>query len=99
MRNGRLAVACWRCGARDSLLIEDGRIRWIGDARDAPSADRVIDLQGSRLVAGLTDAHVHLFMRAQELMNLELGPGRSDSPCIAGAGAPGECCRGGATNG
>lgn len=74
LRNGRLAHAADGGGEHDSLLVEDGRIRWIGQRSEAPSADRVIDLQGSRLVAGLTDAHVHLFMRAQELTNLELGP-------------------------
>jgi predicted amidohydrolase YtcJ len=57
----------------DSLLIEDGLIRWIGHRNDAPSTDQVVDLQGSRVVPALTDAHAHLFMRAQELLNLGLG--------------------------
>jgi len=71
LRGGRLAAAQRDA---DSLLIAAGRIAWIGRAEDAPAADRVIDLQGSRVVPGLTDAHAHLFMRAQELLNLELGP-------------------------
>ncbi|MFA5664545.1 amidohydrolase [Castellaniella sp.] len=58
----------------NSVLIEDGRIVWIGRAKDAPSAKRVIELDGSRVIPGLTDAHAHLYMRAQELMNLGLGP-------------------------
>lgn len=73
LRGGRLATAAQ--GDADSLLIEAGRIVWIGVAKDAPRADRTIDLQGSRVVAGITDAHAHLFMRAQELLNLQLGPG------------------------
>ena len=72
LRGGRLATAAQHDA--DSLLVEGGRIAWIGAAKDAPRADRVIDLDGSRVVAGLTDAHAHLFMRAQELLNLQLGP-------------------------
>jgi predicted amidohydrolase YtcJ len=74
LRNGLLAVAAHDGAEPDSLLIEDGRIRWIGRRGEAPSADRIIDLQGSRVVPGLTDAHAHLFMRAQELMHVGLGP-------------------------
>jgi predicted amidohydrolase YtcJ len=72
LRGGRLATAAQHDA--DSLLIEAGRIAWIGAAKDAPRADRTIDLDGSRVVAGLTDVHAHLFMRAQELLNLQLGP-------------------------
>lgn len=72
LRGGRLATAAQRDA--DSLLIEAGRIAWIGAANDAPRAGRIIDLDGSLVVAGLTDAHAHLFMRAQELLNLQLGP-------------------------
>lgn len=71
LRNGLIGADAARA---DSLLICGGRILWIGKAADAPFADRTIDLQGSRLVAGLTDAHAHLYMRAQELLNLRLGP-------------------------
>ncbi len=52
LRGGRLATAAQ--GDADSLLIEAGRIVWIGVAKDAPRADRTIDLQGSRVVAGIT---------------------------------------------
>lgn len=67
---------------RDSLLVQDGHIAWIGQVNDAPQADRVIDLGGSRLVAGLTDAHLHLYMRAQELLNLELGAATGSIPAL-----------------
>lgn len=72
LRGGHLAAVAQE-GA-DSLLIEAGRIAWIGRAKDAPSAGRTIDLQGSRVVPGLTDAHAHLYMRAQEVLNVQLGP-------------------------
>ncbi|MBR1125154.1 amidohydrolase [Bradyrhizobium lablabi] len=67
---------------RDSILIEGDRIAWIGEARDAPRAGKAIDLHGSRTVAGLTDAHLHLFMRAQELLNLGLGPATASIPAL-----------------
>jgi predicted amidohydrolase YtcJ len=78
LRGGRLTTAAQ--DNVDSLLIEAGRIAWIGRAKDAPFADRTIDLQDSRVVPGLTDAHAHLFMRAQELLNLQLGPGAKNIP-------------------
>ncbi len=59
------------------VLLVDGRIAWIGAGDEAPAADRVIDLQGLRVVPGLTDAHAHLFMRAHELIGLSLGPDAS----------------------
>lgn len=72
LRGGRLVGVGQRDA--DSVLIEAGRIAWIGAATDAPRAARTIDLDGGRVVPGLTDAHAHLFMRAQELLNLPLGP-------------------------
>lgn len=55
------------------VLLVDGRIAWLGSRDQAPAADRLIDLRGLRVVPGLTDAHAHLFMRAQELIGLSLG--------------------------
>ncbi len=60
--------------ARQCLLLAQGRIAWIGARSDAPAADRVIDVQGLRIIPALTDAHAHLFMRAQELIGVSLGP-------------------------
>ena len=57
----------------DSILMSGGRIRWLGQRNDAPAADIMIDAQGLCVVPGLTDAHAHLFMRAQELQGLNLG--------------------------
>ncbi|MBN9041436.1 MAG: amidohydrolase [Rhizobiales bacterium] len=74
LRGGRFSPAANGGAEHDSLLVENGRIAWIGSGQSAPSTDRTIDLQGCRVVPGLTDAHLHLFMRAQELLNLELGP-------------------------
>jgi imidazolonepropionase len=43
-----------------AVLITDGKIAWVGLARDAPRADRRIDAQGRLLTPGLIDCHTHL---------------------------------------
>ncbi|MBM0226473.1 MULTISPECIES: imidazolonepropionase [Micromonospora] len=43
-----------------ALLVEDGRVTWIGPARDAPAADRRIDAQGAAVLPGFVDSHAHL---------------------------------------
>ncbi|MEN3349309.1 MAG: hypothetical protein V7632_2944 [Bradyrhizobium sp.] len=75
LRGGLVGSAAQDRSAPDSLLIAGNRIAWLGWRHDAPSADRVVELDGRRVVPGLTDAHLHFFMRAQELLNLQLGNG------------------------
>ncbi|MDE2386425.1 MAG: imidazolonepropionase [Actinomycetales bacterium] len=43
-----------------ALVIEDGRIAWVGANRDAPSADSRIDAQGRAVLPGFVDSHAHL---------------------------------------
>lgn len=47
-----------RTGA--AIVVEDNRVAWIGDAGEAPAADRQIDLAGRALVPGFVDSHSHL---------------------------------------
>jgi predicted amidohydrolase YtcJ len=42
-----------------AMLVRDGRIAWLGDAADAPSADRRVDLGGLLVTPAFVDAHVH----------------------------------------
>jgi len=42
-----------------ALLVEDGRIGWLGPDADAPSADEVVDLGGALVTPAFVDAHVH----------------------------------------
>ncbi len=90
LRGGLIAAQAQT--APDSVMIAGNRIAWLGSHRDAPAADRVVDLGGCRVVPGLTDAHLHFFMRAQELLNLQLGTdvgsirallGRLHAACVA----------------
>ncbi|RZS56465.1 imidazolonepropionase [Microcella putealis] len=43
-----------------ALVIDDGRIAWVGDARRAPAADSRLDARGRAVVPGFVDSHSHL---------------------------------------
>jgi imidazolonepropionase len=43
-----------------ALVIENGRIAWIGPASAAPASDRAVDLGGRAVMPGWVDTHTHL---------------------------------------
>ena len=43
-----------------ALVVEDGRIAWLGRADAAPDADAAIDVDGRAVVPGFVDTHSHL---------------------------------------
>ena len=47
-----------RSGA--GLVIENGKIAWIGDSGQLPDADSRVDLEGRALIPGFVDSHAHL---------------------------------------
>ena len=49
-------------GTRSSaaLVVEDGRIAWIGSAHGAPAADAMIDVGGRAVIPAFVDSHSHL---------------------------------------
>lgn len=52
--------------ADHALLVEDGRIAWIGPASEAPAdGAEVLDATGLWVLPGLIDSHVHLFDPSQ----------------------------------
>jgi len=63
--------------AADALLVQDGRIAWIGAVDDAPSADRVVDLGEATITAAFVDAHVHTTATGLALTGLDLRGTRS----------------------
>jgi predicted amidohydrolase YtcJ len=57
--------------AATSLLVEDGRIAWIG-ADPTASADRTVDLDGALVTPAFVDAHVHATGAGLALTGLDL---------------------------
>ena len=52
-----------------TLVIEGGRVAWVGPARQAPAADTAYDVGGRAVVPGFVDSHAHLVFagdRAEE---------------------------------
>ncbi|MEV4542211.1 imidazolonepropionase [Micromonospora echinaurantiaca] len=45
---------------RAAVLVEAGEVVWVGPARDAPAADRRIDVDGAAVLPGFVDSHAHL---------------------------------------
>jgi imidazolonepropionase len=43
-----------------AILLEDGVIRWVGDAAAAPAADERVDAAGRCVIPGFVDTHSHL---------------------------------------
>ena len=54
-----------------AIVVEDARIAWIGDD-GAPSADRVVDLEGALVTPAFVDAHVHATSSGLALTGLDL---------------------------
>ena len=43
-----------------AVVVDDGRIAWVGAAASAPAADRALDLGGRAVIPGFVDSHTHL---------------------------------------
>ncbi|AEE44221.1 imidazolonepropionase [Cellulomonas fimi] len=43
-----------------ALVVEDGRVAWVGPAGSAPAADRRTDVDGRAVLPGFVDSHTHL---------------------------------------
>ncbi|MCW2685031.1 MAG: putative amidohydrolase ytcJ [Blastococcus sp.] len=55
-----------------AVHVVDGRIAWLGDAGDAPTAGRVIAGRGALLTPAFVDAHVHATATGLALTGLDL---------------------------
>jgi imidazolonepropionase len=45
---------------RAALVLEQGRVAWVGRAAEAPAADEAFDAQGGAVIPGFVDSHAHL---------------------------------------
>ncbi|RCK81392.1 MAG: Exoenzymes regulatory protein AepA precursor [Candidatus Ozemobacter sibiricus] len=75
-----------------ALLVQEGRIAWLGPDGEAPSPPpgaEVIDLHGGSLLPGFQDAHLHPFIGAVDLLECRLAPtdGPDRAPAVVAAWA------------
>jgi imidazolonepropionase len=52
-----------------AMLVEDGKVAWVGKAKEAPDEEAVVYLDGKSVIPGFVDSHTHLVFagdRSQE---------------------------------
>ena len=54
-----------------ALVIENGRVAWIGTAAEAPAADTVVNLGGRAVLPGWVDSHTHLIFAGDRAAEFE----------------------------
>jgi len=54
-----------------ALVIADGAVGWLGPAREAPAADRVLDVEGRAVLPGFVDSHAHLVFGGDRAVEFE----------------------------
>ena len=47
-------------GSSAGMIIEHGRVAWVGDSADLPAADSRVDVGGRAIIPGFVDSHAHL---------------------------------------
>jgi len=78
-------------GTVSALAVRDGRIAWVGDARDAGAwlgpTTRRVDLAGRALLPGFADSHLHLEGVAAQLADVDLVGTASYAAVVAATAA------------
>ena len=54
-----------------AVVVEDGRIAWVGAAADAPAADERVDAAGRAVLPGWVDSHTHLVFAGDRTAEFE----------------------------
>lgn len=54
-----------------ALVVEHRRVVWVGPSREAPPADRSIDVGGRAVIPGFVDSHSHLVFAGDRAMEFE----------------------------
>jgi imidazolonepropionase len=54
-----------------ALVVEDGRVAWVGPSASAPDADRRIDVGGRAVLPGFVDSHTHLVFAGDRAAEFE----------------------------
>ncbi|MCB1342064.1 MAG: imidazolonepropionase, partial [Pseudooceanicola sp.] len=55
-----------------AIVVEDGRIAWVGSRSDAPDAGEAVDLGGRLVTPALIDCHTHLVHGGNRAREFEL---------------------------
>ncbi len=66
----------------EAMLVEEGRIAWVGRLEDAPAAERgvlTLDLKGKVVVPGFVEPHMHLSPLAMMHEFSNIGPNRFET--------------------
>ena len=69
-----------------ALVIDDGRIAWVGASAHAPAADGMVDLCGAAVLPGWVDSHAHLVFAGDR--SAEFAARMAGSPTQQAASAP-----------
>src|SRR6266487_4931765 len=59
-RTGDTGVAGLHAITGAALVIDGGRVAWVGPTSRAPAADQAIDAAGRAVLPGFVDSHTHL---------------------------------------
>jgi imidazolonepropionase len=54
-----------------ALVVDDGRVVWVGAAHSAPPADQRIDVEGRAVIPGFVDSHAHLVFAGDRAAEFE----------------------------
>jgi imidazolonepropionase len=54
-----------------ALVVDDGRVAWVGPAAAAPAADVRIDVEGRAVLPGFVDSHSHLVFAGERSAEFE----------------------------
>ncbi|WP_156251462.1 imidazolonepropionase [Pseudactinotalea terrae] len=54
-----------------ALVVEGGRVAWVGAAAAAPAADTSLDLEGRAVIPGFVDSHTHLVFAGDRAAEFE----------------------------
>jgi imidazolonepropionase len=65
-----------------ALVLEDGRVAWVGPGADAPAADTVADVGGRAVIPGFVDSRSHLVFAGDR--SAEFAARMSGTPYAAG---------------
>ena len=78
--NGRIFTSDDENLYADSMIVEEGKIAWIGRRAEMPSCSyERVDLNGACVIPGLIDAHMHPVMLADFSQQISALPPRVNS--------------------